>query len=419
MLVCLLLTLSSIFLAGCAGNSPPYHQNYAANKTASLSAAHNAFGFSLFDRILQTQQDNSKNIMISPASIHLALSMVYAGSSGATQEEMGNALQVGNLKPNSLNQESQSLIRSLSRRNDVNLSIANSLWLNTARGFQFRQDYQNDMGKYYLASAQALNFDDEPASANMINGWVSENTNGKIKSIVSQGELPNYEAALINAVYFKGKWAEPFDKKLTQNRAFATSGNSQLQVPMMSQSGDYSYFEENGILGNHVLQAIKLPYGNASDPKERLNMYVFLPDRITDFAFLDENKWNELKSRFSRQKGTILLPKFKYEYEKELVPQLKELGMRTAFSGLADFSKMSEMAVQIGTVKHKTYIETNEEGSEAAAVTLIGMLTSAGPGYNPPKPFYMEVNKPFFYAIVDDGTGEILFMGVVNNPLAQ
>jgi serpin B len=357
--------------------------------------------------------------MISPASISLALSMVYAGSAGTTQQEMGNALQIGNISPDSLNLESQSLIQSLSDRDDVNLSIANSLWLNSAQGFQFKPDYQNDMATYYNASAQTLDFSDEPASANAINGWVSDNTNGKISNIIAPSELPNYQAALINAVYFKGKWTRPFDANLTQNLTFAASDGSSQQVPTMSQDGQYWYFEEDGLLGP-ALQAIKLPYGNASDPSQNINMYVFLPSDMNSFMqSLDENTWNSMNAKFSYQHGTILLPKFKYGYGTDLIPQLKELGINAAFSGSANFSGMSNTPLAIGTVIHKTYIETDEQGSEAAAATFIGMMTGASLNSNEPKPFYMDVDKPFFYAIVDDNTGEILFMGAVNNPSAQ
>jgi serpin B len=386
----------------------------------SLSAADNAFGFNLFSKVLADEPDKNANMMISPASISLALSMVYEGAAGTTQQEMGEVLQIGNISPDSLNQESQSLIQSLSNRNDVNLSIADSLWLNSAQGFQFEPDYQNDMATYYNASAQTLDFSEEPASANAINGWVSDNTNGKISDIVSPSELPNYQAALVDAVYFKGKWAQPFDVNLTQDQAFTTSDGSSQQVPTMSQDGQYWYFEEDDIIGTPTLQAIKLPYGNASDPSQSMDMYVFLPSDMSGFTKnLDENTWNTMEAKFSYQQGTILLPKFEYGYETELIPQLKELGMNAAFSSSANFSRMSSTPLEIGTVKHEAYIETDEEGSEAAAATFVGMMTGASLDSNEPKPFYMDVDKPFFYAIVDDNTGEILFMGVVNDPSAQ
>ena len=406
-------------MTACVAQNGSNPQPQAGNFT--LSSAHNAFGFNLFGKVLADGPDKNANVMISPASISLALSMAYAGSAGVTQQEMGSVLQVGNASQEYVNLESQSLIQRLSNRSDVNLSIADSLWLNSAHGFQFRQEYQGSMESYYGASAQSLDFSDEPNSANVINGWVSNNTNGKITGIIEADELPKYESALINAVYFKGKWSTPFNKNLTESKPFAASDGSSQQAPEMSQSGEYWYFEDDSLLGSPTLQAIALPYGDPSDPSQQISMYVFLPSNMKSFTQgLDENAWNGMKAKFSYQEGSIHLPKFKYGYGTDLVPQLKEIGMKSAFSSTANFSKMSATPLAIGTVKHKTYIETNEEGSEAAAVTFIGMQTSAAV-YNPnePKPFDMNVDKPFFYAIVDDSTGEILFMGVVNNPLLQ
>lgn len=382
--------------------------------SSDLAVSHNTFGFNLFS-ILSNGSGPDENILISPASIELALSMVYAGSAGTTRDAMGSALALGNISPDMLNQESFGLMQSLSNRSDVNLSIANSLWVNSAMGFRFRQDYQANMAAYYNATAQALNFSDEPASANAINGWVGDKTNGKITSIVSPDVLSTCEAALVDAVYFKGKWTTPFDKNLTQDMAFTAGNGSQVQVPMMSQGGNYMYFQENDSSG--TLQAIMLPYGNGSGPG--ISMYVFLPGNMNSFLQgLNESTWNGMMDEFSADDGTILLPKFTYEYGTDLVPQLTGLGMGVAFSNAANFTNMSDIPLKISTVLHKAYISTDEEGTEAAAVTFVGVVeTTAVAPRNPP--FYMEVDRPFFYAIVDENTGEILFMGVVNDPSTQ
>lgn len=369
----------------------------------------------LFNIVLSNQGQADSNVLISPTSISLALSMAYAGSAGTTQEAMGNSLQFGNASPDAINQESQSLMQALSNRGDINLTVANSLWLNSADGFQFMPNYQSSMGAYYDATAQTLNFNDEPASADAINGWVGNKTNGKITSIVQSSVLPDYQAALVNAVYFKGRWMTPFDPNLTQNETFTGNDGTRLQVPMMSQSGAYSYFEEKDGSGNVGLQAIQLPYGNLTD--HDISMYVFLPSNISNFTQgLNENRWDGMNAEFGSHEGSILLPKFKYGFDDELIPALSQMGMGVAFSSAANFSKMSDTPLVIGTVEHKAYIETDEQGSEAAAATFIGM---AGAVYNPTPPFSMDVDHPFFYAIVDGTNGEILFMGVVNDPLAQ
>ncbi len=209
---------------------------------------------------------------------------------------------------------------------------------------------------------------------------------------------------LINAIYFKGTWTSEFSTSMTQERDFTLSSGVAKKHPLMQQRGDFSYLETVDF------QSISMPYGKS----KRIVMDVFLPKNLDSFVQnLTATTWNSWINKYQTTEGTILLPKFKMEYEKSLIPLLTQLGMGVAFSG-ADFSGIGEGLV-ISEVKHKTYIDVNEEGTEAAAVTSIGVgLTSAG--VNTEKTFYMEVNRPFFVSIRDTQTQEIIFMGVIKNP---
>jgi serine protease inhibitor len=213
---------------------------------------------------------------------------------------------------------------------------------------------------------------------------------------------------LINAIYFKGDWTEKFDKSQTKEYPFfSTSGQQKLQ-PMMSQKGDYKYLETESF------QAISLPYGKNGI----ISFYVFLPKKNSNltafYPTLNAENWDKWMTQFAKRKGSIRLPRFQMDYEVTLNDTLKALGMGEAFSNKADFSEMGKNFA-ISQVKHKTFVEVNEEGTEAAAATSVEMvLTSA---FEPTiKPFEMIVDRPFFACIRDNQTGSILFMGSIAEP---
>ncbi|MCY7279144.1 MAG: serpin family protein, partial [Phormidesmis sp. CAN_BIN44] len=213
---------------------------------------------------------------------------------------------------------------------------------------------------------------------------------------------------LINAIYFKGKWMNEFDKSQTTDQPFTLAGGRQKQHAMMSQRGDYRYTE------NQQFQAVSLPYG-----KGRTSLYVFLPkpnSNLADFQkTLTAENWQTWMKTFGKREGSIQLPRFKMEYETQLRKSLSALGMGIAFDpSKADFSNLSATSTRIDEVKHKTFVEVNEEGTEAAAVTSTGIrATSAQMDV---APFSMTVDRPFFCAIRDNKTGEILFMGAIVDP---
>ncbi len=369
---------------------------------SKVVAANTKFGFKLYKEILK--QDSNKNVFVSPTSVAIALSMTYNGASGETQQAMAKALELQGITLPTVNQANNALKASLENADsEVQLSIANSLW--AKQGVTFKPDFMERNRQFYGAKVTELDFANADATRT-INNWVKENTRGKIDQVVDQLK-PDDVLFLINAIYFKGNWTKKFDQNQTAERPFYLSNGTQKQHPMMSQSGKYRYYE------NETFQAVSLPYG-----KGRLSLYVFLPRENNSLdAFQQQlavENWQQWMNQFRMRNGSIQLPRFKFDYDIQLNNALKVLGMESAFSDGADFSNMTSASVAINEVKHKTFVEVNEEGTEAAAVTSVGVaLTSA---QMPEEPFQMVVNRPFFCAIRDNQTGTVLFMGSLREP---
>lgn len=370
---------------------------------SKLVDANTRFGFKLFQEVLK--QDSNKNVFVSPTSVAIALSMTYNGAGGETQQAIASALQLQGMSLQDINQANNALKTSLENADPaVQMSIANSLW--AKQGISFKPEFMQQNQQFYGAKVTELDFRN-PDSVNVINSWVKENTKGKIDTIVDKLK-PDDVLFLINAIYFKGNWTKPFDKSQTTNRPFNLSNDSQKQQPIMSQSGKYRYYE------NDSFQAVSLPYG-----KGRMSLYVFLPNQTktldTFQQQLNSDTWQQWMNQFAMRQGSVQLPRFKFDYNIKLNKALKSLGMEKAFSPGADFSNMTSASVAINEVKHKTFVEVNEEGTEAAATTSVGMaLTSARMPAE--EPFKMVVDRPFFCAIRDNQTGTILFMGSIKDP---
>ena len=401
--------ISTVSPAPTVATSPkPIVNNSANNRKVKLDErlvkASTSFGFNLFDRI--AKQDTNKNVFISPASVSIALSMTYNGASGETQQAIAKALELQGLKIDEVNDFNRNIQQLLANGDtNVELNIANSLW--ARKDITLESSFLNSVKEFYQAEITNLNFDD-PNSVNTINAWVKQNTKDKIEKIVDRID-PDSLLFLINAVYFKGKWEAPFEKSLTKPQPFTLADGTKIQHPMMSRSGEYRYYDAPNF------QAISLPYGSG-----RFSMEVFLPksnSNLEEFQQqLTATNWQEWSTKFTRREGLIQLPRFKVEYETSLKNALQNMGMTIAFDrGQADFRNLSTVKSFISDVKHKTFVEVNEEGTEAAAVTSIEMrVTSARP--NEEKPFQMIVNRPFFFTISDRQTGTIIFMGAIKNP---
>lgn len=368
-----------------------------------LINANTTFGFKLFQEILK--QDRTQNVFVSPTSIAIALTMTYNGASGETQQAMAKALELQGMSLQDINQANETLKASLENADpDVQLAIANSLWAN--QGIPFKPEFLQSNRQFYKAKVTELDFARQDAPR-IINNWVRENTRGKIDQIIQRIQ-PDDVLFLINAIYFKGNWSEEFDKSQTTNRPFYLANGTSKQHPMMAQSGKYQYYE------NDTFQAISLPYGDG-----RLSFYVFLPSQSTNLDTFQQQltpeNWQQWSNQFRMRHGAIQLPRFKFDYEIQLNNALKALGMESVFDDArANFSNMTSQPVVIDEVKHKTFVEVNEEGTEAAAATSIAIAPTSLS--MPETPFQMIVNRPFFCAIRDNQTGIILFMGSIREP---
>jgi serine protease inhibitor len=366
------------------------------------------FAFSLYPQVIQEQVN--KNIFISPVSIMLALMMAYNGADGETQAAMETTLESTGISLEALNRANQSWIQSLEKSDEnVHLQIANSLW--GREGISFEDAFVDNVKDYYNAEVQSLDFD-QPEASDTINQWVSDQTNDKIKQIVGKPINSDTILFLINAIYFNGKWERPFDQKLTGDDTFHLTDSVTKQHSFMNRSGNFKYLQED------TFQAIQLPYGDGAT-----SMYAFLPDESSSLQSFQEqltsDNWSTWLSSFQDRKGAVALPKFKLEYELELKNALTAMGMGIAFEeGSTDFTKMVvDKASEpfISSVKHKTYIDVHEEGTEAAAVTSIEVSTTSL-NTSEPEPFEMKMNRPFFIVITDNQTGTILFMGSIYDP---
>lgn len=367
-----------------------------------LILANTKFGFKLFEEVLK--QENNKNVFISPASVAIALDMTYNGANGSTQRAMAKALELQGLSLQEINSSNAALKQLLENSDpEIQLNIANSLWAN--QEVKFNADFIKKNQDFYQAKVTNLNFQD-PNSVSKINNWVSESTRGRINKIIERIE-PDQVLFLLNAIYFKGKWTNEFDKQQTVQQPFYLTSGTQKQHPMMSQKGKYKYYE------NEQFQAASLPYGKDG----KFSFYVFLPKKNSNLKSFYENlnaeNWEKWISQFSLREGLIRLPRFKMDYEITLNTALEALGIGEAFTNQADFSQMGQN-FQISEVKHKTFVEVNEEGTEAAATTSVG-VTAVSATVNQ-QPFQMIVDRPFFCAIRDNQTGSILFMGAILDP---
>lgn len=369
-----------------------------------LARANNQFGLRVFSAL--TSARPQENVLLSPLSIALALQMTMHGAAGPTYDAMAGALDVARFG------RAEVALGNLAFRQDlespdkqVRLDIANSLWLR--KGVKLNQSFVQDCGKYYQAAVTALNFAATDA-VSTINQWVSKHTGGRITRIVSR-LLPEEVLVLINAIYFKGSWAEAFDQKLTARRDFHLASGSASSRLMMQREGQFRYKSDD------VMQAVALPYGDG-----RMSMYVFLPRQKNGLVTLLERLEPEnplvMFDGFVHRKGEVVLPRFKLEFEQSLTKTLKRLGMGPAFAPSADFSQMvaPPTTVAISDVLHKTFVEVNEEGTEAAAVTSVTMVMTAMPREE--ERFSLVCDHPFLCAIQDEATGSILFLGAIFDP---
>jgi serpin B len=367
----------------------------------AVVGANNGFGFRLFAELLR--KDPQRNTFISPTSIALALEMTYNGATGATKAAMARTLGVGGASLDQVNEAALNL-QTLLRNADpsVDLAIANSLWGN--KQVKFKQDFLDRNQRFYGAKLTSLDFA-SPEAVKTINGWVSDNTRGKIPKIIN-GIPPDMILYLIDAVYFKGDWQDKFDKAETKDKPFHLASGTTVQHPLMHRTGRYPYLRGKGF------EAVALPYG-----KGKLSMYVFLPDKTSSIeaflAGLTNAGWEKWMTGFSNDEGSVSIPRFRSEYGVLLNGALQALGMSPAFAG--GFGGMGSDDWFISEVNHKTYVNMDEEGTEAAAATEVG-IEEGTIAPSPRQPFNFVADRPFFYSIREADTGAVLFMGVLYDP---
>ena len=356
-------------------------------------AGSNDFAFDLF-RTGNVDQ-HKQNVFISPLSASMALGMAANGANGVTYDEMKATLRLTGSTREEVGTGYKDLI-SLLRGLDpqTNFAIANSIWYE--RSFPFNASFLDESKQYFDASVQGLDFA-SPAALNTINSWVSTATNTRIPRILDA--IDDAEVMfLINAIYFKGSWQKRFDKSKTTDAAFHTADGTTTTVPMMARSAgvEATYKPE--------YTAVDLPYGNSA-----FTMTVILPAGDID-AFaesFDQAKWNDLVSSLHQSEAEVYLPRFRMEWKRLLNSDLQHMGMRQAFTA-ADFTRMSPRGLDlvITNVLQKTFVDVDEEGTEAAAVTSVGVGVTSAPGQ-------FRVDRPFMVVIRDRFSGTILFIGKI------
>ena len=407
-IVLLVILLVPVYLLGCelVGSeenpgdvrTPTSVRALTVSENAIVDADHR-FGLNLFRAL--SEDDAEENVFVSPLSISMALGMTLNGASGETYEAMKETLELNGLSEQEINESYQSLIELLQGIDPkVVFEIANSIWYR--QGFDVEPDFVDVNESYFNAAVEALDFG-SPEALGTINGWVDEKTHGKIEKILDRID-PSHVMFLINAIYFNGTWTYEFDEDETRERPFTGLDGSPSNVPMMAQQGDLPYFETD------AFQAVDLPYGDSL-----YSMAVILPREGEDvdalISGLDEETWDDWMGRFDTRDVTLQLPRFELEYEKTLNDVLSALGMEIAFGGAADFSRIRRGGgLWIDYVKHKSFVEVNEEGTEAAAATVVAIIECAGCGGGSVS---MTVDRPFIFSIRERSTGAILFIGKV------
>lgn len=361
----------------------------------------NEFSFSFFQTLQETQKKN-ENIFVSPLSLHIALGMLANGANGETAEEIKRVLRVEGIDSQQLNKAYGDYLTGLPDIDPkVKLHLANSVWYRNS--FNVRQSYIDLLGADFKAKISAEDFND-PLVVRKINQWASDNTMGKVPKVIENLD-ESLVMLLMNALYFKGDWSSQFDKNKTNEANFKLSDGSAKKVQMMFGEHPAKVFND----GN--TQAVQLGYGGGEYvltlllPKENTSLDEYLKN-------FDSAEWKNIQKNLFERNVNVGLPRFGLEYKILLNSTLDKMGMPKAFTNAADFSKISEGGnLSVSFVKQDTYLQLDEKGTEAAAVTTIGVeLTST------PQKFTIVFDRPFAMIISEKTSDSILFMGRIMNP---
>lgn len=388
---------------GCSQDieTPEFDYNL---KSARVIETNNDFGLNLFRTIFEVEEE--PNVMISPASVSIALGMAYNGAESTTRDAFEEVLNYEGLTREEVNEITKELIHVLVTNVNGNLlEIANSLWYD--EGFPVEPEFIALNSHYFDAEVNELDFG-LASAVKTINDWVNDKTHGKIDEIISDID-PEVMMILINAIYFNCVWEVEFDPDNTYLANFYNEDGSLFkEVDMMQLESTFK------VAKNQSFSAVELPYKNG-----KFSMFLFLPSEESSVnqlvQKLDGTEWEAWMESFKEQEDfSVYMPRFEFEFERSLADDLKALGLNIAFTAQADFSGISTIDLLISDVIHKTYIKVNEEGTEAAAVTAIVMeATSIGPMKQ------ILLDRPFLFAITEKSSKSILFMGKVSEPFYE
>lgn len=343
-----------------------------------------------------------KNFMISPLSLSMALAMTWNGADGETKAVMQKVLKLDGYTDQEVNEYYEKLREALLKTDpSTKLAIANSIWTN--KNIKIKDDFIRLNNEYFNSTVESVDFSDAN-SVKLMNKWAADNTNNLITHVLDKTN-PNALMYLMNALYFKGIWTSEFNSRNTSSKPFYSEDGQTKNVDMMHQKSSFNYNE------NQTMQIVELPYGN-----QAFSMIVLLPkegNKLADVTqeLQNSNSWGNLVSGLRSTQVDLYLPKFKTGYSRVLNDVLEKMGMGIAFEpGAADFSRMTDADAFISFVEQFTYINTDEVGTEAAAVTVVGIEPTS---YQPDRTATFNANRPFIYIIRENSTGSILFMGAV------
>ncbi|WP_232221983.1 serpin family protein [Methanococcoides burtonii] len=399
-----------LFSVGCVENSIVTEEKIIDIESVEkydLVAANNAFAFDMYSI---SKNENEGNVLFSPYSIFSAISICYEGAEGSTKKQIADVFGYP-LEKIVLEANSKKLMNELYLEDENNaLKTANALWIK--KNYLLNEQYVFNVETFYGGLVKPLDFINKPEdSRNTINLWVEEKTSGKINEMVTEGGIsPATLMMITNTVYFNGTWYNQFEPRNTKQEQFYLSNGQSKTVDFMTANEVFNCAED------HSAKIVELPYRD-----NNISMYIVLPkeNNISNFeSSFTIDKYTELKYNMSKQQGEICLPKFTYSTNSELVTSLQDLGMTDAFnimtanfSGLYNSEKYQKENLAISGINHKAVIDVNEQGTEAAAATLVSFFM----GYSAPN-WELKADHPFMFFIEDRNTECILFMGKVENP---
>ncbi len=402
-LVAIVVTLSHFILPARAAENEKHSLDQQENKMTLSQCTSTNFSFKLFKKVLAEEKGN---VMVSPFSAYAALSMTLNGAAGSTRKQMAASLGVSDEAIDALNKRNHEVFQLLNKNEKVQLEIANAIYSDAST--PFKKSFIALCEKSYDAAAHSEDFAN-PAVLTQINNWCNEKTHGKIPKILDK-LTKKEKMVLLNAIYFKGTWAKPFEKAATRDDQFDAEGQK-TAIKMMHMQGFYQYHKGDNF------QAISMPYSG-----DRQRMYIFLPNQGVSLpafeAQLNADTWDQWRQKFSGTNINLSLPRFKVETSMLLNDALKAMGMSEAFEeNKADFSNLIEgdWHAWISRVLQKTFMDVNEEGTEAAAVTVVA-VAAAMSARMPERVIEFRVDRPFVVALVDNDSNEILFLGAISKP---